>query len=554
MKKTLLFVCGLLMCIGTQADDFENAKDAVTNMGVGWNLGNTLDAANWDGKDGWNWASTEEHETYWGQPITKPELIKMMAEAGFKTIRVPVTWFQEMDKDGKVNADWMKRVHEVVDYVIDNDMYCILNVHHDTGAESNHWLVATMDNYKNTQERYEYLWKQIAEEFMDYDEHLLFEAYNEMLDANNTWNEPVDKTDGYNAINSYAKSFVTTVRNTGGNNMDRNLIVNTYSASSTPDAMKNLDLPEESNHIIFQIHSYPNWQSKSNAKNEIDNLINNIKTNLLNRAPVIIGEYATFTTWPKETDYYATDREVALYAMDYLITETKKAGVGTCYWMGMSDGANRTLPVFHQPDLAQTLINAYYGSTEGYKYPTIDDFDIVYDVTYTDQWGELFLYGNWADNVPALSLSDYKGIRVEMDDDYSSTLQIKTYGDKSGETFKEAYVSLTEGSKTTTIDFDASEMGSNIYRITLQANDANKKAKMIKATLIKTDGTEVPGTIEAAWGCSYTMEATPKPTGIRAIPMNKVATDGAIYNLRGQRIQKPQKGFYIQDGKTHIAK
>jgi hypothetical protein len=554
MKKTLLFVCGLLMCIGTQADVFENAKDAVTNMGVGWNLGNTLDAANWDGKDGWNWASTEEHETYWGQPITKPELIKMMAEAGFKTIRVPVTWFQEMDKDGKVNADWMKRVHEVVDYVIDNDMYCILNVHHDTGAESNHWLVATMDNYKNTQERYEYLWKQIAEEFMDYDEHLLFEAYNEMLDANNTWNEPVDKTDGYNAINSYAKSFVTTVRNTGGNNMDRNLIVNTYSASSTPDAMKNLDLPEESNHIIFQIHSYPNWQSKSNAKNEIDNLINNIKTNLLNRAPVIIGEYATFTTWPKETDYYATDREVALYAMDYLITETKKAGVGTCYWMGMSDGANRTLPVFHQPDLAQTLINAYYGSTEGYKYPTIDDFDIVYDITYTDQWGELFLYGNWADNVPALSLSDYKGIRVEMDDDYSSTLQIKTYGDKSGETFKEAYVSLTEGSKTTTIDFDASEMGSNIYRITLQANDANKKAKMIKATLIKTDGTEVPGTIEAAWGCSYTMEATPKPTGIRAIPMNQVKADGAIFNLRGQRIQKPQKGFYIQDGKTHIAK
>ena len=554
MKKTLLFVCGLLMCIGTQADVFENAKDAVTNMGVGWNLGNTLDAANWDGKDGWNWASTEEHETYWGQPITKPELIKMMAEAGFKTIRVPVTWFQEMDKDGKVNADWMKRVHEVVDYVIDNDMYCILNVHHDTGAESNHWLVATMDNYKNTQERYEYLWKQIAEEFMDYDEHLLFEAYNEMLDANNTWNEPVDKTDGYNAINSYAKSFVTTVRNTGGNNMDRNLIVNTYSASSTPDAMKNLDLPEESNHIIFQIHSYPNWQSKSNAKNEIDNLINNIKTNLLNRAPVIIGEYATFTTWPKETDYYATDREVALYAMDYLITETKKAGVGTCYWMGMSDGANRTLPVFHQPDLAQTLINAYYGSTEGYKYPTIDDFDIVYDITYTDQWGELFLYGNWADNVPALSLSDYKGIRVEMDDDYSSTLQIKTYGDKSGETFKEAYVSLTEGSKTTTIDFDASEMGSNIYRITLQANDANKKAKMIKATLIKTDGTEVPGTIEAAWGCSYTMEATPKPTGIRAIPMNQVKADGAIFNLRGQRIQKPQKGIYIQDGKKHVAK
>ena len=142
MKKTLLFVCSMLMCMSTQAADFETAKDAVKNMGVGWNLGNTLDAVNWEGKDGWNWSSVADHEKYWGQPITKPELMKMMKEAGFGAIRVPVTWFQEMDKKGKVNAEWMKRVHEVVDYVLDNGMYCILNVHHDTGADNTHWLVA----------------------------------------------------------------------------------------------------------------------------------------------------------------------------------------------------------------------------------------------------------------------------------------------------------------------------------------------------------------------------------------------------------------------------
>ena len=166
-------------------------------------------------------------------------------------------------------------------------MYCILNVHHDTGDNSTHWLHASSTNYKKNQAKFEGLWKQIAEEFKDYDQHLLFEGYNEMLDDNNTWNEPSNKTDGYKAINDYAKSFVTTVRNTGGNNKDRNLIVNTYSASSKPDAMKNLDLPEEGNHIIFQVHSYPDWQNKSNAKKEIDNLISNIKSNLLNRAPVI---------------------------------------------------------------------------------------------------------------------------------------------------------------------------------------------------------------------------------------------------------------------------
>ena len=547
MKKVLLFVCALLMSSTSWAADFETAKDAVANMGVGWNLGNTLDAANWDGKDGWNFATPEEHETYWGQPITKPELIKMMAEAGFSTIRVPVTWFQEMDKDGNVDAKWMKRVHEVVDYVIDNGMYCILNVHHDTGAESNHWVVASMDNYKKTQERYEYLWKQIAEEFKDYDQHLLFEAYNEMLDEKNTWNEPLDKTDGYDAVNSYAKSFVTTVRNTGGNNKNRNLIVNTYSGSSMPNAMKNLDLPEESGHIIFQLHSYPNWQSKSNAKKEIDNLISNIKSNLLDRAPAIIGEYATFTTWPSDIDYYNTDREVALYAMDYLIKETKKAGVGTCYWMGLSDGGYRTLPVFHQPDLAQTLINAYYGSTEGYKYPTIDDFDIVYTINYSETWSEAFLYGA---STP-LKLSDYKGLRVELDaDNYVEKLQVKLYG-KDG---KEDYIPVS--GTVTTVNFSDSQaaIGDEIKNITLQTTIGAQTAKVLKATLIKADDTEVACDISVYWGCTVTYEATPKPSGIRSIPMNKVKGDGAIYNLSGQRVQKPQKGLYIQDGKVYVAK
>ena len=546
MKKLLLFICALLMS-STSWAAFENAKDAVKNMGVGWNLGNTLDAANWDGKDGWNFASPEDHETFWGQPITKPELIKMMAEAGFNTIRVPVTWFQEMDKDGKVDAKWMKRVHEVVDYVIDNGMYCILNVHHDTGAEGNHWLIASMDNYKKTQERYEYLWKQIAEEFKDYDQHLLFEAYNEMLDEKNTWNEPLDKTDGYNAINSYAKSFVTTVRNTGGNNKERNLVVNTYSASSMPNAMKNLDLPEETGHIIFQLHSYPNWQSKSNAKNEIDNLISNIKSNLLNRAPVIIGEYATFTTWPSNIDYYDTDREVALYAMDYLIQETKSAGIGTCYWMGMSDGAYRTLPVFHQADLAQTLIKAYYGSIDGYKYPTIDDFDIVYTINYTALWGEAHLYGA---STP-LKLSDYKGLRLELDaDNYNDKLQVKLYGKSDGQ---EDYIPVS-GTVTNVnfADYQAN-IGDVISRITLQSTIDAQTAKVIKATLIKADDTEQSCDISVFWGCTITSEATPKPTAIKRVMIDKSdAADNAFYNLNGQRITNPHKGIYIQKGKKVV--
>jgi hypothetical protein len=554
MKQILLLACGLLMSYSAQAQSFENAKDAVKNMGVGWNLGNTLDAN--DASK--TWTTTEQHETCWGQPVTKPELMKMMKEAGFNSIRVPVTWYQEMDSEGNVNEAWMNRVKEVVDYVIDNGMYCILNVHHDTGDGSTHWIHASSTNYNKNKAKFEKLWKQIAEKFKDYDQHLLFEGYNEMLDDNNTWNEPSNKTDGYKAINDYAKSFVTTVRNSGGNNASRNLIVNTYSASSTPNAMQNLDKPEDSNHIIFQIHSYPNWKSKSNAKTEIDNLISNIKSKLIDRAPVIVGEYATFTTWPSEIDYYATDKTVALYAMDYLIKETKKAGIGTCYWMGLSDNDYRSMPAFHQADLAQTLIKAYYGSIDGYKYPTEDDFETIYKVDYNSQWGELFLYGDWNSSA-ALKLTEYKGIRVEMDDDYSEKLQVKVYGDKNGKNtdgsdkFKEQYIPLTAGAKTSTLDFDASKLGSNIYRITLQALESTAlTAKVIKAMLIKTDDTEVAGSIKVGWGCTVTPESTPKPTGIHAIKYVKGEDDGAIYNLQGQRVDNPKKGIFIKAGKKVV--
>lgn len=353
-------------------DTFESATNAVKNMGLGWNLGNTLDAHDASRS---SWTSTEDHEKCWGQPVTKRELFKMMKEAGFSAIRVPVTWYQEIDSEGKIKDAWMKRVKEVVDYVIGEGLYCIINVHHDTGADNGafkSWIKADGTNYTQNKTKFEYIWKQIAETFKDYDQHLLFEGYNEMLDAKNTWNDPVNKTDGYKAINDYAKSFVSAVRATGGKNAHRNLVVNTYSGSNTASAMKALEMPEESKHIIFQIHNYPDWQSESNASAVIDNLISTIKTNLLGRgAPVIIGEYSTLSTWPVERDWYDVNRKVALYAMDYFIKKTKEAGIGTFFWMGLSDGSYRSIPAFSQADLAETLVKAYYGNASSYKFPTV---------------------------------------------------------------------------------------------------------------------------------------------------------------------------------------
>lgn len=548
MKKRFTTFLGLLMMLTlqSQAQDFESAKDAVMNMGVGWNLGNTLDAVNWEGTDGWNWSSPSEHEQGWGQPVTKPELMKMMKEAGIGAIRVPVTWFQEMDADGKVNDAFMKRVHEVVDYVIDNGMYCIINIHHDTGDHDLHWLVADGSVYSSVKAKYEYLWEQIATEFKDYDHHLLFESYNEMLDSKNTWNEPSDKTDGYNAINNYAKSFVSAVRATGGNNAERNLVINTYSASNSPAAMKALELPEESGHIIFQIHNYPDWQSESHARELVDYLISTIKTNLMSKgAPVIVGEYATFRTWPTNLDYYYEDREVALYAMDYFIKKTKEEGIGTFYWMGFSDGMARNEPYFNQPDLVETITKAYHGDDFEGIYPTkeISSETVVYEGEKQLEWGDAIQFPaslfSDLDNTSILEVTYTEQFDQFSGDeansylqfwysDWSSMINFTADGEAISETLEvnKFYNSVSGTEHTTVFAFDA---------------DTFQKFKS-KGMLFQGHGILLKKAVLKAG-----------TTGIKA-PKAIAADDAPIYNLAGQRVTKPAKGIYIKNGKKYIVK
>ena len=547
MKKRFTTFLGLLMMLTlqSQAQDFESAKDAVNNMGVGWNLGNTLDAVNWEGTDGWNWSSPSEHEQGWGQPVTKPELMKMMKEAGIGAIRVPVTWFQEMDADGKVNDAFMKRVHEVVDYVIDNGMYCIINVHHDTGDHDLHWLVADGSVYSSVKAKYEYLWEQIATEFKDYDHHLLFESYNEMLDSKNTWNEPSDKTDGYNAINNYAKSFVSAVRATGGNNAERNLVINTYSASNSPAAMKALELPEESGHIIFQIHNYPDWQSESHARELVDYLINTIKTNLMSKgAPVIVGEYSTFCVWP-ERDWYYENREVALYAMDYFIKRTKEEGIGTFYWMGLSDGMARNEPYFNQPDLVETITKAYHGDDFEGIYPTkeVSSETVVYEGEKQLEWGDAIQFPaslfSDLDNTSTLEVTYTEQFDQFSGDeansylqfwysDWSSMINFTADGEAISETLEvnKFYNSVSGTEHTTVFAFDA---------------DTFQKFKS-KGMLFQGHGILLKKAVLKAG-----------TTGIKA-PKAIAADDAPIYNLAGQRVTKPAKGIYIKNGKKFIVK
>lgn len=422
IKKT--FIAALLAFAGSQlfAQDFEKAEQAVANMRVGWNLGNTLDSNSGDLNNMWieMWSQRRpyDYETAWGQPETKPELFKLFKDAGFNAIRVPVTWYPHMEakfdseltwdpvKDPigtKIQEDWMKRVHEIVDYVISQGMYCILNIHHDTGAANTCWIVAGENEYAAQKERFEAVWTQIAEEFKDYDDHLLFEGYNEMLDSYSSWcfasfgtpakYDAAVATSAYNAVNSYAQSFVNAVRATGGNNATRNLIVSTYGACSgdgtwsshLQDPLKQMQLPKDDvdGHIIFEVHSYPYIaDGVANAKKSVTAMMSAVKTHLASKgAPVIIGEWGT----SDGNDYNTRRADVLAFARDF-VEQAKSNGFCTFYWMGLSDGEHRSVPEFNQKDLVESIIKGYYGE-EGYNSVGINVSDAEGETVYYDLFG-----------------------------------------------------------------------------------------------------------------------------------------------------------------------
>lgn len=232
---------------------FQTAFEMADNITAGWNIGNSLESnGEWIGlySDG----SPEKYETAWGNPPTTPELIKAVKEAGFNAIRVPVTWHEHLDENYNIDKEWLYRVQQVVDYIINEDMYCIINVHHDSGGG---WIRATEECYSENYKKVEAIWKNIAEHFKNYGDKLIFEGFNEMLDANGSWGS-ASSDEGYIVHNRFNQLFVDTVRATGGNNAYRNLMLQVYSGVCGEGAFKNFVLPDDTvkNHLIIQVHNY----------------------------------------------------------------------------------------------------------------------------------------------------------------------------------------------------------------------------------------------------------------------------------------------------------
>lgn len=343
--------------------------ELIKEMKIGWCLGNTFDG----GGKGNKGASPRTLETAWGNPETTKEMIDEVVKGGFNIIRIPVTWDWSTGAapDYKISDAWLNRVQEVVDYAVDNDVFVILNLHHET------WHYPTEDNYEAASDRLKKIWTQIGNRFAGYNEKLIFEGMNEprVIGSAEEWNGGTPGT--REIVNKLNFDFVETIRGLGGNNKLRHLMIPGYAASSSTVALRDIKLPENDDKIIVSVHAYSpynfalntgsgsteKWVAKAHRA-DIDRIANDIKTLFIDKGvAALIGEFG------------AVNRSNELYRADwikYYVAKMKEIGVSCVLWdNGAFNGGGenfgffdrRTL-TFRFPKMLEAAMEAAEGNVD----------------------------------------------------------------------------------------------------------------------------------------------------------------------------------------------
>ena len=358
------------------------ADEMVAEMGTGWNLGNTM-----DGHTGFT-----PNETLWQNVETTQELIKAVHDAGFNTVRIPVTWGTMIDDANGYAIDdkWMSRVQDIVDYCINMNMYVIINIHHD-GAEQSGWLRVGAEDLAPVKEKYAAVWTHIAERFKDYDEHLIFESMNEVVGPEDTIEGIVKDTQVIMELNQI---FVDSVRATGSNNAVRWLSVPGRYTNITNMTREEAAfwIPNDTveNRLFVAVHHYDwlfglaeNTTSKTwNLANfnsiiqEMEKLVNKFTSQGI---PVIMGEYGAIN---KDN---TVERAYHLEGMNRLC---QLSGVVPVYWdQGWYDKTmtpDFSFTLFDRATLEETYPEVIDGILRGYFFDGKADLsDIVKEPTVT---------------------------------------------------------------------------------------------------------------------------------------------------------------------------
>ncbi|MFH9984633.1 glycoside hydrolase family 5 protein [Streptomyces luteogriseus] len=367
-----------------------SASQIVADMGAGWNLGNQLEAT----------TNGYPSETAWGQPTVTQALIDKVRAAGFKTIRIPVSYLGYIGPGPNytINASWLNRVQEVVNYAYNRGLHVLINMHGDGYKTVNgSWLICDSSSQATIKAKYEKAWQQIANRFKNYDQRLILESMNEEFDGQ--YGRPTQPC--YSNINSYNQIFVDTVRKTGGSNSSRWLLVagwNTnidytagnYGFALPSDQYRSPSIPANERRIMISVHHYSPWDfageengtitqwgraatnpsrtSTWGQEDYLDAQLKMMRDVFVSKGyPVVVGEYGAI-------DKSSFDSSNNRYRADFaraVVATAKKYGAATIYWdNGATDRYgfglfNRRSLTVTQQGIINAIMNGVSGSVAG---------------------------------------------------------------------------------------------------------------------------------------------------------------------------------------------
>ena len=346
-----LAIAGSGLTNPASADVQLNAAQIVSDMGAGWNLGNQMEAN----------SNGVPNETAWGQPVITQALVDKVKAAGFKTIRIPVSYLNKIGPGPNytIDAAWLNRIQQVVNYAYNRGLHVLINMHGDGYKSINGaWLICDAGNQAAIKDKYQKVWQQVATKFQSYNDHLIFESMNENFDGQ--YGRPTQPC--YSNINAYNQIFVDTVRRTGGNNASRWLLVpgwNTnidyttgnYGFVLPTDRYRSPSIPGNEQRLMISVHYYDPWDfageestkitqwgrgSTNPAKKStwgqedfLDAQMKKVYDKFVTKGyPAVVGEYGA-------VDKAFADSSNPRYRADYVravAATAKKYGAAPVYW------------------------------------------------------------------------------------------------------------------------------------------------------------------------------------------------------------------------------
>ena len=336
---------------GAGASGQLTAQQAAALMSPGWNLGNSYDGT--------------PNETSYGNPAPTQALINAVRAAGFKTLRLPVTWTTHIGAAPSYTIDstWMAKVKQTAQWAIDAGMYVFVNTHHEADGNGG-WVgfPSSTSSAQTVASEVTAVWTQIATAFQSFDPRLMLECFNEPNEAGGG-NTTTAQTD----LNMYLEACFQAIRGTGGGNATRIVMIQPVGASpiqSGIQSMQKVSFISDPN-LIISLHTYyPTnfglsttpyaWGSSSDYTNMQNSIAKQIRVWLPTQV-VIIGE------WGSMNAQATTNR--AAHALAYA-QDTTTAGLVPVWWDNGGSGTS-SFALFDRNSGAQTQSTIVSGLMTG---------------------------------------------------------------------------------------------------------------------------------------------------------------------------------------------